>query len=102
MVPREGVEPSLHCWKRILSPSRLPIPPSGPWATGKESRMLKWMMARTKRHPFAQIKPNAQGNEIPLAQARAVLASRYRRKNLPPITIRYEFWDSNPPTFSIL
>ncbi len=26
-MPREGIEPSLPCEKRILSPSRLPIPP---------------------------------------------------------------------------
>lgn len=28
MVPGEGLEPSRHCWHRILSPARLPIPPS--------------------------------------------------------------------------
>ena len=27
-VPREGVEPSRYCYRRILSPLRLPIPPS--------------------------------------------------------------------------
>lgn len=27
MVPGEGLEPSRHCWHRILSPARLPIPP---------------------------------------------------------------------------
>src|SRR5690625_1144888 len=30
MVPGEGIEPSLCCQKRILSPSRLPIPPPRP------------------------------------------------------------------------
>ncbi len=29
MVPRVGVEPTLPCGNRILSPARLPIPPSG-------------------------------------------------------------------------
>lgn len=28
VVPGEGLEPSRHCWHRILSPARLPIPPS--------------------------------------------------------------------------
>ena len=28
-VPREGVEPSRYRYRRILSPLRLPIPPSG-------------------------------------------------------------------------
>lgn len=26
MVPVVGVEPTRHCWQRILSPPRLPIP----------------------------------------------------------------------------
>ena len=29
-LPGEGVEPSLPCGNWILSPARLPIPPSGP------------------------------------------------------------------------
>ncbi len=29
MVPRAGLEPALCCQKRILNPSRLPIPPPG-------------------------------------------------------------------------
>ena len=29
-VPRAGIEPARHCCHRILSPARLPIPPSGP------------------------------------------------------------------------
>lgn len=29
MVPEVGFEPTLPCGKRILSPSRLPIPPLG-------------------------------------------------------------------------
>src|SRR2546425_11930651 len=32
MVPGEGVEPSRPCGHRILSPARLPIPPSRPSA----------------------------------------------------------------------
>ena len=27
LVPEEGIEPTLHCWNRILSPARLPVPP---------------------------------------------------------------------------
>src|SRR5688572_12021292 len=27
LVPKVGVEPTRHCWQRILSPPRLPIPP---------------------------------------------------------------------------
>ena len=26
LVPMVGLEPTRHCWQRILSPSRLPIP----------------------------------------------------------------------------
>ena len=29
LVPGVGLEPTLHYWKGILSPQRLPIPPSG-------------------------------------------------------------------------
>ena len=28
-VPRAGIEPARYCYHRILSPARLPIPPSG-------------------------------------------------------------------------
>lgn len=27
LVGEEGLEPSLHCWNKILSLARLPIPP---------------------------------------------------------------------------
>jgi hypothetical protein len=37
MVPRVGVEPTLHRWNQILSLARLPIPPSGPGGTRKQS-----------------------------------------------------------------
>ena len=30
VVPLARLERALHCWKRILNPSRLPIPPLGP------------------------------------------------------------------------
>ena len=29
-VPRTGIEPAQYCYHWILSPARLPIPPSGP------------------------------------------------------------------------
>ena len=29
LVPRAGIEPARYCYHRILSPARLPIPPSG-------------------------------------------------------------------------
>ncbi len=30
MVPVEGIEPTLSCLNRILSPTRLPVPPHRP------------------------------------------------------------------------
>ena len=34
LVPGEGLEPSWHCCRRILSPLRLPVPPSRPRVPG--------------------------------------------------------------------
>ncbi len=31
MVPGAGLEPARHCWRGILSPLCLPIPPPGHW-----------------------------------------------------------------------
>ena len=31
LVPREGIEPTRHCWQRILSPQRLPFRHLGSW-----------------------------------------------------------------------
>ena len=40
LVPVAGVEPARHCWQRILSPPRLPIPTHRREAPGAEPRAL--------------------------------------------------------------
>lgn len=39
VVPGVGVEPTWYCYRRILSPLRLPIPPPGRLGEGIEIRV---------------------------------------------------------------
>ena len=38
LVPGEGIEPTLCCQNRILSPARLPVPPARPGANYRPNR----------------------------------------------------------------
>ena len=42
MVPVEGIEPTLCCQNRILSPARLPVPPHRPGVTRAASMRREW------------------------------------------------------------
>ena len=56
-VPRAGLEPARTCVHWCLRPTRLPIPPSGPFRSeGKDSTIL----ASYQLHPETEEKPASQ------------------------------------------
>ena len=115
LVPREGLEPTLHRWKRILSPPRLPFRHLGMWGVlrgqGREwrrrpdsdrcIRVLQTLALTTWLRRRGPGKGWCRGGDLNSYGLSPTTPSRWRVYRVPPPRhVRPNDWqewqDSNP------